>query len=85
MTKEEIFEFVDNNLEMTVNQRIKLILKDGKMLYGFFKKYTEAEYFSKLKEKSIWDFFETPAQETQSQKATVINGDDIVSLEITEI
>ena len=83
MTKEEIAEFDINHSEMTVNQKIKLILKEGKELYGFFKVHTESESFETLKQKNKWEFIILP-QETFPPRVTILDGDEILSLEIAD-
>ena len=83
MTKEEISEFDINHSEMTVNQRIKLQLKDGNDMYGFFKVHAESESFETLRQKNKWEFIILP-QESFPPKVTTIDGDEILSLEIAD-
>lgn len=87
MTKEEITLYTDNNYELTINERIRLTLKDDSVLMGFFKRHpeSESEHTDKLKEKNHWEFFIILSQDNLPQEATVINGDDILRLELLEI
>ena len=82
MTRDEIANF-DINSELTVNQKIKLTFKDGKLLYGFFKLPSESESFETLKQKNKWDFILIP-QDSIPPKVTTIEGDEILHLEITD-
>jgi hypothetical protein len=84
MTKEEIAEFADNNYEMTINQTTKLTLKKGNTLYGFFKRHSESETSKKLQDKNKWEFVVLP-QDRHPPKASIIHGEDVVHLEVTEI
>jgi glutathione peroxidase-family protein len=84
MTKEEIAEFADNNYELTINQTTKLTLKEGDILYGFFKRHRESETYKKLQDKNKWEFVVLP-QENDPPKPSIIHGEDVVHLEVTEI
>ena len=84
MNKEEIGEFADNNYELTINQTTKLVLKEGRTLYGFFKRHRESEASKKLHDKNKWEFVVLP-QESLPPKPSIIDGDDISQLEVTEI
>jgi hypothetical protein len=84
MTKEEIAEFADNNYEMTINQTTKLVLKEGGILYGFFKRHHESESVKKIQDKNKWEFVVLP-QDHHPPKASIINGEDVVYLEVVEV
>ncbi len=83
MTKEDISNFADNNYELTINETVKLIFNDGKCLYGFFKRLTEAETSEKKKDHNKWDFI--IYSQDLPPKTIVINGDEVLSLEVIEI
>jgi len=87
MTKDLISEFVDNNLYLNINQRIKLTLSNGDFLIGFFKKIpeSEAESVIKLNIENSWNFFVIDPENNLPQEATVVVGDDIKSLEKIEL
>ena len=84
MTKEQIEEFADNNYETTINQTIKLTLKEGGVLFGFFQRHREADTSEKMKSENKWDFVVLP-QNHVPPKVTVIHGDDVEQAELTEI
>ena len=83
MTKEDISEFADNNYELTIDETVKLIFNDGKHLYGFFKRLTEAQTSEKKKDDNKWDFI--IYSQDLPPKILVINGDEVVSLEVINI
>ena len=83
MNKEEIAEFADNNYEMTINQTTRVTLNEGGVLYGFFKRLSEAGTLDKLRQQNKWEFVVLP-QEHLPPKASIIEGDNIISLEVVE-
>jgi hypothetical protein len=87
MNTAAISEFVDNHFEVTINERVKITFANGESIYGFFKRHPESESkpFEKLKEKNQWEFFIIPPEDTQPQKPKIINGNEVVAIEITEI
>ena len=84
MSKEEIEEFADNTYEMTINQTTKLTFKEGKTVFGFFKRLAESEAYEKMKNKNKWEFVILP-QDHLPPKVSVINGDDLEHVELTEL
>lgn len=87
MDVEEISEFVDNHFEVTINERIRVTLKKGDVLYGYFKKHSESESkpFEKLKEKNQWEFFVIPSEQASSYKPTILDGNEVESMELVEV
>jgi hypothetical protein len=72
---------------MNINQRTKLTLVKGSWLFGFFKKIpeSEAQAVLKLNADNLWEFFIIDPHNNLPQKATIVNGEDIESLEKIEI
>ncbi len=87
MKPEEISEFIDNHFEVTINERVQITFKNGEILHGFFKRYTESESkpYLKLMDKNQWEFFVILPENTNPQKPTIIDGDDVERMELIEI
>jgi hypothetical protein len=87
MNAEDISEFVDNHFEVTINERIRVKLKKGDVLYGYFKRHPESESkpFEKLKEKNQWEFYLIPNQEATPTKPTILHGEEVESMELIEV
>ncbi len=75
MTKEQISMYAIG--VTTIHQRTILKFKDGRKIVGFFE--TNAQ--RSLADKNKWNFVELQ-QEQNNNKSTIINGDDIETIEI---
>ncbi|HVD99332.1 MAG TPA: hypothetical protein VNB90_14080 [Cytophagaceae bacterium] len=87
MSTEEISDFVDNHFEVTINERVRVVLKKGEVLHGFFKRHPESESkpFEKMKDKNQWEFFIILPENVIPNKPTIIHGEEVESMELVEV
>jgi len=87
MEKNKINVFVDNNLELNINQRIKVSIDTGAFYIGYFKKLpeSESEASKKLQEGNVWEFTELNPVDKQPQEPIHIDGETIIGLEKVEL
>lgn len=79
MTFEEISSFA--HVITYVNQRTILAFKNRNIIVGYFEGNATND---ELKKQNRWEFIPTP-QENNAKNKIIINGDDLVSIQIINV